>query len=63
MDDFEFFLVTEQIGLMEPIDGILGLARDHYFHVSPDSSEAGPLLVEHLADAGAIDANKFSFYF
>lgn len=64
MDSFEYFLVTKQIGLMEPIDGILGLSRNHPFHIAPGEDEsAGPLLVEHLADAGTINANKFSFYF
>ena len=28
IDDFEFFLIEDQTGLQEPVDGILGLARN-----------------------------------
>lgn len=29
IDDFEFFLISTQVGIREPIDGILGLSRNH----------------------------------
>lgn len=62
--DFEFFLISEQRGIREPIDGILGLSRNNGFHVNPTrGNTTGPLLMETLAYKGIIDADKFSFYF
>ena len=64
LDDFEFFLIESQTGIAEPIDGILGLARNNAFHIAPDNGNtSGPLYVEALFDGGIINANKFSFYF
>jgi len=64
IEDFEFFLINEQVGIAEPIDGILGLSRNNPFYVAPEGGNTtGPLYVEKLAAAGIIDADKFSFYF
>ena len=64
LDDFEFFLIDSQVGIAEPIDGILGLSRNAPFYVAPEAGNpSGPLLVEHLAEANIIGADKFSFYF
>ena len=64
IDDFEFFLIDSQIGIAEPIDGILGMSRNNAFHIIPGSyNDSGPLYIEKLHEAGSIDANKFSFYF
>ena len=64
IDTFEYFLMTSQIGINEPIDGILGMARNEPFILNPDAGNiSGPLLIEALAEEGVINANKFSFYF
>ena len=64
LDSFEFFLIDSQVGIAEPIDGILGLSRNNAFHISPGSANtSGPLLVEKMAEASLIAADKFSFYF
>ena len=42
--DFEFFLVSKQEGIMEPADGLLGLARNKPFYKSHSFLfEVGPL--------------------
>ena len=44
--DFEFFLIESQTGIKEPIDGIMGLARNKPFHISPEHGNVtGPLYV------------------
>ena len=44
--DFEFFLIESQTGIREPIDGIMGLARNKPFHISPEQGNVtGPLYV------------------
>ena len=64
MDNFEFFLIEEQIGLREPYDGVLGMARNKASHLAPEvGNVSGPLYVENLYNAGIIAANKFSLYF
>ena len=64
IDDFEFFLIDSQVGISEPIDGILGLSRNAPFYVNAEAGNiSGPLLVEHLAAENIIGADKFSFYF
>ena len=64
LDKFEFFLIEKSKGIREPIDGILGLSRNNSFHVQKDSgNKSGPLLIEHLAEAEVINANKYNFYF
>ena len=64
VENFEFFLIESQTGISEPIDGILGMARNKPFHIQPESGNtSGPLYVEHLHKAGVIGEDKFSFYF
>ena len=64
VEGFEFFLIENQKGIAEPIDGILGMSRNNPFHVAPEAGNTtGPLYVEALAKAGIIPENKFSFYF
>lgn len=64
VDDFEYFLIEEQYGIAEPLDGIIGMARNHAFHIAPDAgNESGPLLIDALAENGKINSNTFSFYF
>lgn len=42
----------------------MGMSRNKPFHISPgDGNTSGPLYVEHLASAGVIGEDKFSFYF
>ena len=55
LNSFEFFLIDSQVGIAEPIDGILGLSRNNAFHVAPEGGNtSGPLLVEHLAAENVI---------
>ena len=64
LDSFEYFLISKQQGIGEPIDGILGLSRNNPFILAPEKGNiTGPLFIEKLADAEVINANKFSFYF
>lgn len=65
IESFEFFLFDSQVGIREPIDGILGLSRNNAFYIQGDGAEntSGPLFVEHMAAEGIIAADKFSFYF
>lgn len=66
VNDFEYFLISSQVGingytgLMEPVDGILGMSRDI---VPPEYDyEIGPLFVKALSYAGYTQYNVFSFY-
>ena len=62
--NFEFFLIEEQTGIAEPIDGIMGMSRNKPFHISPEAGNtSGPLYVERLHQDGHIGENIFSFYF
>ena len=63
LESFEFFMITSQTGISEPIDGILGLSRNEGFALNPGSRSTGPLFVEHLYEDGIIKEDKFSFYF
>lgn len=46
VENFEFFYITNQEGIKEPIDGILGMARDKPFHLSPEKGNtSGPLYI------------------
>ena len=59
--NFEFFLIEEQYGLDEPIDGILGLARDNPAYLAPnDGNKTGPLFIEKLWKDGIINEPVFS---
>ena len=50
INDFRFFLVEEQKGLFEPVDGILGMSRDLDHFLGIDLGDKGPLLVDGLID-------------
>ena len=64
VENFEFFHIESQKGLSEPIDGIMGMARNNPFHIAPlNDSQAGPLYVEKLKENGIIDENMYSFYY
>ena len=63
LNDFEFFLVTDQEGLKEPVDGIMGLARNKPFYLSSEKGlSRGPSYMMGLVNAGLISTNAFSFY-
>ena len=65
--NFEYFAIFNQTGIKEPIDGILGLARNKWFYqgdsIKKGVREAGPLYFEALTSRGHIEEKKFSFYF
>ena len=55
LNDFEFFLIHEQSGLIDPIDGVLGLARNNQYYLS-DSEEInrGPSYMLGMVNANLI---------
>ena len=43
INDFEFFLIYEQEGLKDPVDGVLGLARNQPFFLNREQGTSrGP---------------------
>jgi hypothetical protein len=58
-DDFEFYLIMEQTGMPDAVNGILGMCRDY----SSDDFESGPILYQYLADSGALDSDVFGVYY
>lgn len=64
--DFEYFLINELVdeGLKEPIDGVLGLARNEPYYLA-DVGEVlrGPSVLKALDNAGIIEEDTFSFHF
>mgnify|MGYP006889530199 CR=1 FL=1 len=48
MDEFEYFLITQQVGLNPPIEGILGMSLNRQFMLSNQYYEVGPLFIDHL---------------
>ena len=51
IQNFEYFAITEQNGMKEPIDGILGLSRGNQFYIEnywKGNRKPGPLLVEEM---------------
>lgn len=55
MNDFKYFLITEQVGLVPPIDGICGLSRNIKSAMGGKSMvDVGPLLVDGLVRDGII---------
>ena len=62
INDFEYFLISKQTGIREPIDGILGLSRAKDVFAEDPSRKLGPLYVQYLRNAGLISSNTFSFY-
>ena len=65
MDPFQFFLVSEQFGIPEDADGILGLAQGKTPRVSylPEDYKVGPLILDVLMQAGHITEKAFSTSF
>ena len=60
---FEFFLIEYQSGLNEPMDGILGLARDNPAYLDPRSgNQTGPLFFEKLWKDGIISDPIFALH-
>lgn len=61
---FQYFAIYSQEGLVEPVDGVLGMARNKPFLYSDsDSTQSiGPLFVEAMVNEEIIDENTFSFY-
>ena len=63
--DFEYFAISEQIGLREPIDGIMGLARNNIptFHRGEGTISTTKSYVTAMKEADLINNETFSFYF
>ena len=64
VSNFEYFAIYNQVGLQEPIDGILGLARGgSYFYLGDLTRNPGPLYIDGMIRSNLISDRKFSFYF
>ena len=62
IEDFEFFLIFYQQGLLEPVDGVLGLARNKPFFLDKEGKvKRGPSYMMALKNANLISLNAFSF--
>ena len=62
INDFEFFLIYEQEGLKDPVDGVLGLARNQPFFLNREQgTNRGPSYMMALENANLISQNTFSF--
>lgn len=65
MDPFEFFLIEDQFGIDDELDGILGLAQGFSprgFNL-PKSYDSGPLFLDYLRIAEHITEKAFSTRF
>lgn len=63
IENFEYFLISEQTNMREPIDGFMGMARNLPFYLSPEAGiNRGPSYMMALANAGLISEETFSFY-
>ena len=62
VDDFEYFLITQQVGLSPPIEGILGMSLNRQFMLSDVEYPVGPLFIDHLKQNDKISKNEFHFY-
>ena len=63
INDFEFFLIHAQEGLKEPVDGVLGMARNKAFYLSKEEEKTatrGPSYMMAMQNAGLISENTFS---
>ena len=58
-------MISEQNGLLEPIDGVFGLARNNPFYLGKgddkDKTTRGPSYMMALENANLISQNTFSF--
>ena len=62
--DFKFFLVYKQEGLKEPIDGIMGLARNGTMYLNSNYTNSDShLYLYQLRDQNLITENTVSFFF
>ena len=63
--DYEYFLISSQKGIQEPIDGILGLSRDDPLILAQDNTEhdKADLYVRAMVRQGLITEPTFSFFF
>ena len=63
VNDFKYFGILKQEGLVEPVDGVLGMARSHpRSQADQDAkSPAGSLFVDAMVAEGLIDENVFTF--
>lgn len=63
--DFEYFLIDTQQGLKEPVDGVMGLARNRKFYFKQESKNPAqsttPSILTALNLADQIDSHSFSF--
>jgi hypothetical protein len=62
VQDFEYFLITWQSGIAEPIDGILGMSQKDQFIITDEKVDVGPLYIDFLAEQNLISTRQFSFY-
>lgn len=62
INEFEFFLIYQQEGLKDPVDGVLGLARNQPFYLNREEGiNRGPSYMMALENANLISQNTFSF--
>lgn len=61
VQNFEYFSFTQQTGIMEPIEGMLGLCQNKQMMLSADEIVIGPLFNDALYDQKKIPQNTFSF--
>jgi len=54
-------MVSKETGLNDEYAGVIGLARSK-FTPGPGERKEGPLLIQHMADDGSLDANVFAIY-
>ena len=64
VNSFKYFAIYQQEGLVEPVDGVMGMARNNQFMNSDSDADhsVGPLFVEALYNDGVIDEYSFSFF-
>jgi hypothetical protein len=64
VDDFKFFLVYQQEGIREPVDGILGLARNQTMYLNSNyTNDGSSLYLLALREQNRISELTVSFYF
>ena len=65
VQDYEYFLISSQKGIVEPIDGILGLSRDDPLILAEEGTQQkyADLYVRAMVRQGLITEPTFSFFF
>jgi hypothetical protein len=59
LEDFEWFMITHQLGISAEFNGVLGLCRNF----DPTETEkVGPLLINQLSENDILKHNVFAFY-